>query len=268
MHRNAELTRALNAARLVEAVTGTLPPPVTAAMTGLATLDSALVAARTRRPGATLHAELVEELLDAAPSGTLPDIGKRAAAAVAEGARRDLEEQLLQLAVTHAEPRCEGAITGAADELLELLQERFAAVLAKVREVGPLIAGVDTSDPVMLDDEALGALREMRRAQAEYDAVMGAYHALLTIMPRPEVDDGFFAEVRNAPAVWGSRVAGRHQNDWRPWPTEDRLAKLLWLAGAAREYAAARPDAWLPSPADRDDAMSAYISERRSVRAA
>jgi len=88
-------------------------------------------------------------------------------------------------------------------------------------------------------------------------------------MGSPNVDDGLFAAYRNAPDVWGPQLQARYSSSWRPSPwTDDAVEQLLWLAGLGRDYVAAKPEPWLPTPDERDAAMAAYAEPRKLKRVA
>ncbi|MBA2756899.1 MAG: hypothetical protein H0U37_05600 [Chloroflexi bacterium] len=268
MIRDPEANRLRGVIDAVEEATGTLPELIAAARRAVDTLRAAVGPAVEKATACDLASRryaLGEEIAALAETGVVPDIAKRAAAAVAASQAAIAERDILSTALETAETILKSRTHGGLDEMLDLLRERRSRLFSEVAAIAGPVAGRDlTTDPMRLPEETRVAYLQVFDLATVEAKIVTAYDRLARVMGSPNVDDGLFAAYRNAPDVWGPQLQARHINAWRPSPrTDDKVEQLLWLAGLGREYAAAKPEPWLPTPDERDAAMTAYAEPRK-----
>jgi hypothetical protein len=89
------------------------------------------------------------------------------------------------------------------------------------------------------------------RLADRYAAIRAAQAALREFGARAPADpDGDWAELRNAPALFGGSWTRRRQTGYVPWPTDPR-ARMVWLASEQVQV-------WLPTAAEQNAAAAAW----------
>jgi hypothetical protein len=118
----------------------------------------------------------------------------------------------------------------------------------------------DGDDPLLAPGQIRKAIVRLPEIARRYEAIQDARVAMKRVVGPPEVDvSNVFGEVRNAADLWdfeGQTWTPETGSMPNPWPTDDTVEKL-------RRFLDHGAEVWLPTPAEQDEAMNEYLTERR-----
>jgi len=212
--------------------------------------------------GTAIVSELADELVERATStGKLPaDLSTRIAKAEADDKRVQIEGRVLSFALEHAGNRLVASFGVAEEPLHQAFTNALEAVLDGAREVAQVLHGVNISRVVNVlgSPEHVQAFQRLEQLVARFASLRSAHRHLRALNGVPQRDDWLFAELRNAPAIWGESLNARWSTTERPWPT-DGNEYLLWLVTANDPT----PEPWFPTADAQDAVFEAWMEPRR-----
>jgi hypothetical protein len=267
---------------MIDRTSATVDIVLSGAQAGAYTVPDELTAAAKVRD---LAASLVRDAGERRMTVQAHEVAERVSEAVLEALRATAEppaeyeakvleaeraERAADLALLIANTAAEKAVSIAGHTLddlaepilLDHLRPALAETLAAVVKLAPALAGMDPDDA----EAMLGASAKAQDARAHLvgladrrAAIVRAADAIAQFLGVVKHDDDrVFARFRNAGDLWGQNWGARRNFEARgvfPWPT-GRLKHVLWAATA-------EAGAWLPTPAEQDAALAAFLRKTR-----
>jgi hypothetical protein len=165
---------------------------------------------------------------------------------------------VLRAAREAARARFVRSVAGRPEEILDHLRRALDDTVEKARKVAPALAAYGATPDLKL---LLNAPADQRKAYGALERLADRYAAIRRGRDRldrmgytPQRDaSGHFGEFKNVVEL---RPPGPRGLPPEPWPTDNRVHKLLWIL----QYDA---QPWLPTPEEQDAAWEAWATENR-----
>ncbi len=165
------------------------------------------------------------------------------------------------------------ALDSGARALMATVQQRLQAILtdylrpvlvstvAAVQKAAAELEGFEP-DPLLLlsaPDNQRKAYGKLQTLASTYARVHEARRVVGNLGLQPEFDSAaHFSEFKNGRDIWPSRGMGTESRP--PWPLDDPVGRLLWIARSEAEV-------WLPTPQEQDAVAKAWSVRTREANA-